>query len=163
MALETIHDIQKGVRRLLGAPADLSELVPDQGVARPQSDAISEHKKIYREYISDFAQAYEIAEGWWQDCVDACAEEATSRTEAINQAFSKRLAGPASAPEVVWFIRTYWLAFTKANLAVEATERVPPQYMMVQWMIDDGYMSFVQLLTCMPYWPIGLDENGNWC
>ena len=21
---------------------------------------------------------------------------------------------------------------------------------------------YVRLLTCMPYWPLGLDENGNW-
>jgi len=28
--------------------------------------------------------------------------------------------------------------------------------------VEEGLKDYVRLLTCMPYWPIGLDENGNW-
>lgn len=163
MALETIHNVAKGIRRLTGAPTDLYGTIPDQGIGRPVAEATHAHQKLYSEYVSDFRQAYEIAETWWQDCVDACASRTGRRAEAIDQAFAKRLAGPASAPEVVWFVRTYWLAFAELNQRLSAAERVPPQHALLQWLIDDGLGDYVTLLTCMPYWPIGLDENGNWC
>lgn len=163
VALETIHSIEKGIRRLLDAPTDLYRDIPDQGFTRKWAEASTRHQALYIEYVSDFAEAYEIGESWWNDCVDACALEAGSRAEAIDQAFAKRLAGPASAPEFVWFVRTYWLAFDEVNHGLASTDRVPPQSAMLQWLLDDKYDNYVRLLTCMPYWPIGLDENGNWC
>ncbi len=163
MALETIHSVQRGILRLLGAPEDVSAGLPHQGVARLRNEATHEHGKLYEEYVADFAHAYEIGANWWAACVDACLEEAGDRRGAIDAAFDRRLAGPASAPEVVWFFRTYWMAFDEVNKSCAPEDRVPPQHAMLQWLIDDGHDDYIQLLTCMPYWPIGLDENGNWC
>jgi hypothetical protein len=163
MAFAIVHNIDKAVRQLLGAPTDLYGGITDQGREIPLAQASPGHQALYRQYIEDFAEAYEIGDAWWQDCVDAFELDGYSRHEAVDLAYGKRLAGPASAPEVVWFFRTYWLSFDEANRALPAADRVPPQVAMLGWLVKEGRDDYVRLLTCMPYWPIGLDENGNWC
>ena len=163
MALETIHNVAKGLRRLLGAPTDLYHDIADQGRETALAAATSAHKQLYAQYVADMAEAYEIGDSWWQDCVEAFVIDGHERVKAVDLAFDKRLAGPASAPEVVWFVRTYWLEFDDLNRKLPPKDRVPPQVAMLGWLVDDGHDEYVRLLTCMPYWPIGLDAEGNWC
>ncbi|MCO5066551.1 MAG: hypothetical protein M9924_19395 [Rhizobiaceae bacterium] len=162
MAFKIVHNVQKAVQQLLEAPDDLAPLVTDQGRARPLTQAGSEHQSLYAQYITDFETAYEIGDAWWQDCVDAFTEDGHPEDEAVDLAYSKRLAGPASAPEVVWFFRTYWLAFDEVNRALPPEDRVPPQVALLGWLVEEDRTEYIRLLTCMPYWPIGLDENRNW-
>ncbi|WP_095080760.1 hypothetical protein [Mesorhizobium sophorae] len=162
MAFKVVHNIENGVRQLLNAPDDLAGQVPGQGKAKPIAEATEQHREIYAEYIANFEVAYKVADNWWQGNVQAFVEEGYDHDEAVDLAFDRRLAGPASAPEVVWFFRNYWLEFDEVNRSLPAADRVPPQVAMLQWLVDEKYEDYVQLITCMPYWPIGLDENGNW-
>ncbi|MDX8500497.1 hypothetical protein RFM99_18985 [Mesorhizobium sp. VK4C] len=163
MAFDIVHNIDKAVRQLLEAPNDLAELMPDQGAVKSMSEATDQHRDIYAKYIANFDVAYQIADDWWEGCVAAYTEDGYGPDEANELAYDKRLAGPASAPEVVWFFRNYWLAFDEVNRALPPKDRVPPQVAMLGWLVEEGRTDYVRLLTCMPYWPIGLDENGNWC
>jgi hypothetical protein len=163
MSFEIIHNLDKGVRQLLEAPFDLAALVPDQGKKKPISAATDQHRSLYAAYLADFAIAYEIGDDWWAGCVQAHIDEGHDREEAVELAYEDRLAGPTSSPEVVWFFRKYWLAFDEINRQLIPKERVPPQVAMLGWLVEDGHDEYVRFLTCMPYWPIGLDENGNWC
>lgn len=162
MAFKIVHNVDKATRQLLEAPNDLGAYIPDQGRPRALAEASTEHQALYAEYIADFANAYEIGDNWWQDCVRAFTSDGYSEEEAIDEAYGKRLAGPASAPEVVWFFRTYWLAFDELNRSLAADDRVPPQVALLGWLVEEDRKDYVRLLTCMPYWPMGLDENGNW-
>ena len=163
VALEIIHDVQKGIWRLLNAPADLYSEVPDQGRIVSIAQASSAHQNLYSEYLTDFQSAYKIADNWWLGCVDALISDGYPKDEALELAYENRMAGPASAPEVVWFVRTYWLSFDEINKALPPEARVPPQVALLGWLVDEKRDEYIRLLTCMPYWPIGLDENGNWC
>ncbi len=163
MTFEIEHSIPKAIVRLLGAPHDLGDLAADQGHAQALKDSTVRHHQLYAEYISDFEYAYKVAEDWWEDCVEAFVADGLTRKKAVVAAYAKRFAGPASSPEVVWFFRTYWLAFDELNLGLPPADRVPPQHALLGWLVEQGRTDYVRLLTCMPYWPIGLDENGNWC
>ena len=162
MPLETIHNVDKGVSRLYTAPDDL-ESIPPHGRALAFEQASAEHRRLFAAYVADFAEVYDVAAEWWSSLVDAQMPEAGSREEAVEMAFDRRLAGPAAAPEVVSLVRSIWLECAAINAARPEAERVPPQVLLLGWLVETGRRDFVQLLTCMPYWPIGLDENGNWC
>jgi hypothetical protein len=163
MSLETIHDVERGIVRLVKAPTDLRAFLPPQGEARPLAAATAAHGDLFARYLADFEVAYEIGENWWQGCVDAFIEQGFGRSDAIREAFLKRAAGPASAPEFVWFIRRYWLECDALNGALPESERIPPEILLVAWLSDAGRRDFLTMITCMPYWPLGLDENGKWC
>lgn len=163
MPLEIVHDVEKAVRQLMGAPKDLAEFLPPQGAAKPLGAATEAHRRLYREYVEDFEHAYDVAADWWEDCISAFVGLGHPRDAAIDLAFEKRLAGPASASEVVWFFRLYWLLCAEINAGLPEKDRVPPEVLLLGWLVDEKRHDYVALVTCMPYWPLGLDRNGNWC
>ena len=163
MALKTFHNVEKGIRRLVFMYDDIPEIQDIQGRARPRREATKKHQLLYKEYLEDLPEAYRIASEWWDECVEAQINQGLGEADAVDAAFDLRLAGPMSSLEVVWFIRYHWLRFAALNLELDRAERVPAQTAMLSWLVDDDLRDYVQLLTCMPYWPIGLDENGNWC
>jgi hypothetical protein len=162
MAFDIVHNVDKAIHQLLTAPDDLAGLIPDQGKAVAIAESTAEHQEVYAEYLANFRVAYDVADNWWKGCVQPFIDDGHSREEAIDMAYDNRLAGPASAPEVVWFFRTYWLEFDEVNRGLAAKDRVPPQVCMLGWLVEEGHQDYIRLLTCMPYWPMGLDENGNW-
>ncbi len=163
MAFKVAHNVEKGVRQLLDAPSDIAHLVPPQGRPRPLSEAAAGHRQLFALYLADLSTAYAIGDEWWKGCVGAFQGLGHSADEANELAYEKRVAGPASAPEVVWFVRSYWMAFDKLNTELPEGERVPPAVALLGWLVDGDHDDYVRLLTCMPYWPIGLDAEGNWC
>ena len=64
MAFKIVHNVEKAVRQLLGAPTDLYGEIPDQGRERPLADATDAHKRLYAQYVADFATTYEISDAW---------------------------------------------------------------------------------------------------
>lgn len=86
-----------------------------------------------------------------------------SRDEALDEAYAQRAAGPASAPEFVWFIRHFWLRVDALNRTLPLERRVAPQDLLLGWLAEAGDDESVELATAMPYWPIGLDDQGQWC
>jgi hypothetical protein len=163
MPLETIHNIDKGIHRLIEMYDDIDEIRSKQGRTKSRTAATIKHQVLYKEYLDDLPEAYRVASEWWEECVEAQVNQGLSQTDALYAAFERRVAGPAAAMEVVWFIRYHWLRFAALNLELEVMDRVPPQIAMLGWLVDEGHDDYVRLITCMPYWPIGLDEHGNWC
>jgi hypothetical protein len=157
MSLITLYRTDDGVERLLAQPGDV---VPRVGRATGLSEASPEHRSLFESYRQDLATAYGIAKLWWEDTVAAQERLGKGRDEAIEVSFDRRLAGAASHPKVVWIVRTYWLACADLPAVGSA---VWPERFLLQWLIDAGESELVRLIACMPYWPVGLDENGNWC
>ncbi len=83
--------------------------------------------------------------------------------EAIRANYELRPAGPAARPEVVWVVRTYWLECVNINRQLPPNRRVPPETLLIEWLQNGGRSTLVAVLSGMPYWPIGIDQNGEFC
>jgi hypothetical protein len=163
MPLEIIHNVDKGVNQLLSAPKDIQGGTPVSDYSGSVEGAHKELQKFFGWYHKGYEFFYPHAQRWWIGCI--AAEETPKRTheEAVQAAFDRRLAGPASVPEFVWFIRYSWLRCDGINKKLPLKRRVAPEVVLLKWLVDAGNRDYVTLLTCMPYWPIGLDEQGEWC
>jgi hypothetical protein len=49
------------------------------------------------------------------------------------------------------------------NRELPLERRVAPQDVLLRWLADSGADDCVELATAMPYWPIELDGEGQWC
>ncbi|MER8447171.1 hypothetical protein NKH52_28710 [Mesorhizobium sp. M1066] len=163
MALETIHNVEKGLSRLYCSPTDVDTLLR-QGAAKPLAEAGSDHRQLFSEYLEGLSIVYPIAAEWWSGLIDAQAREnSQERDSAVRMAFLRRVAGPASDPQFVALIREFWLRCVALNASLAEGDKVPPQVLLLGWLVEAERSDFVCLVTCMPYWPIGLDAKGNWC
>lgn len=162
MPFVTRHDVARGVWRLLRAPRDLPPSAPwtDPPISRRRAD--DRYRELYDEYVEYLHDAMGIAEGWWAGLIQDARDAGLSEREALATAYDRRYAGPVTRPEVVWTVRTFWLKCVDLNRTMPEEARVPPEVLLLQWLLDDGHDEWVQVLTGMPYWPIGLDVNGNW-
>jgi hypothetical protein len=162
MPLDILHNVEKSVYQLLNAPKDIQGGTPVSDFTGSMADADPKLRKFFSLYIDDLPNLYSHCERWWRGCVAAAEHETRTREEAIQTAFYWRLAGPASAPEFIWFIRESWLYCDRINKKLPLEHRVAPEVVLLKWLVDAGEQDYVTLVTCMPYWPIGLDEHGEW-
>jgi hypothetical protein len=162
MALLTLYPTEKGIRRLLEQPNDVVARKNVQpGLKLPVAPPAL--RELFADYCNDLRLVYDIAELWWEGTVEAQEDMGLDKEEALRQAFDDRLAGPASHPHVVWIVRAYWLRCSDTDPKSVAFGQAYPEQVLLQWLIDAGETELVRLIACMPYWPIGLDEHGNWC
>jgi hypothetical protein len=159
MALTTLYSTDLGVRRLLAQPKDLAAPVE----YRALGEADAGHVLLFGQYQEAIRTAYDMGAAWWEALINSQQATSGGREEAIRDSFNKRIGGAAAHPYVVWTIRRFWLACAQVNDGLEPAARVAPEDFLLQWLIDAGETEHVRLLACMPYWPIGLDENGRWC
>ncbi|TIU30777.1 MAG: hypothetical protein E5W38_18180 [Mesorhizobium sp.] len=162
MALITLYSTEDGIDRLLAQPGDVRPETAPSAIT-PLANASAEHRQVFADYVNDLKLAYDIAEAWWEDTIESQKDAGLSTKKAIAEAFDARLAGPASNPHVVWAVRGYWLECDRVNKLVGASLAVPPEILLLKWLIEAGEADLVKLIACMPYWPVGLDEKGEWC
>lgn len=162
MPFTTTHSIEKGIFRLLNAPRDLPASAPwreppiERGVA---SDA---YQRLFEEYEEDMEGAIDIAEQWWEDRIQARRVRGEDIQTILEESYCVSFAGPAGVGEVIWVVRKFWLRCVALNREMPEDQRVPPEVFLLHWLDDGQHTDHVQVLTGMPYWPIGLDEHGNW-
>ncbi len=162
MALITRYSSELGIQRLLAQPRDVAP-PSDIRVARRHDEASAAHRTLFVEYVKELLDAYNIGTEWWADIISTEEELQGGREKALEKAFNDRIAGAASSPNVVWVVRRYWLKCVTINATVGKETGVAVEIFLLQWLIDAGQPELAKLVACMPYWPIGLDENGNWC
>lgn len=151
-----------GWDRLLEQPGDI---VPrdEKRKGRGMSGVRQEWRDLFADYCGDLGTALSIAGPWWSETILARERTGLSREQAIKESFNKRAAGAASHPKVIWIVRTYWENCEALNRDLSGQDRVYPEDFLLRWLREAGHDELVRLVTCMPYWPIGLDADGNWC
>jgi hypothetical protein len=158
-----IHNVAKGYKRLLHAPLDLNPRLSLPKTRISIKQALPEVQSQFLRYHSEIQAGVLEASVWWIGIVDQHAERTGDRAAALRSAFGERPAGPAAHGMVVSTIRRNWLAICELNAAVPEAQRTPPQDFLLGWAAEVNSKNVVVVLTAMPYWPIGLDEHGNWC
>jgi|LNFM01.2.fsa_nt_gb hypothetical protein len=162
MPFLTVHDVQRGIARLMTAPRDLPPTAPYPDPPVPLAQASSGHQELFAKYTELLEQALTLAEDWWAQLIKVRRDQGLDADDALEAVYSRRAAGPASRPEVVWTIRTHWLACIELNATLPEAQRIPPEVLLLHWLRDGKHDEWVQVLTGMPHWPIGLDADGNW-
>lgn len=158
-----LHNVAKGIARLTGAPRDLPEAWPRPDPPITLAAAPAAHQELFREYERALAAVLKEALDWWKGRLTVMQErEGVPRKKALHMLYEETVAGPASAPHVVWVVRTYWLACEALNASVPKDSRVPPEVFLITWLTDGKHERALEVLSGMTYWPIGMDEDGNW-
>jgi len=156
------HDWQKGIRRLLTAPRDLPEAISWREPPIQKAQASPRHRRLFEEYETSIDNAVHTALEWWEGKLQVKIDRGADLEAALGANYKETLAGPAAHPQVVWVIRRYWLACVALNVEVPETQRVPPEVFLLSWLMDGRHEELVKMLAGMPYWPIGMDRDGNW-
>jgi hypothetical protein len=150
-----------GIARLLSAPRDLAlSGAPVIESSPPREQAPDAHRKLYAKYRKDLKKVLDDAVAWWNDRTEVFKEEYGDTKQARLANWQEFPAGPVSDPYTVAVIRKTWLACDALN--AQAQTRVAPEALLLQWVIDEGDMVTAELLSAMPYWPMGLDGDGAW-
>lgn len=134
------HGTVRGIERLLGAAEDLrgSALVPQR-----LAEVSEFHRLAHFAYLRDLERALVEAERGWTEDGDAI--------------------GPVAHPKVLGVIQAYWALCEEINAVLGTTaEPVAPEQLVLDWLRDGRHASWVDALAALPYWPIGLDDQGRW-
>jgi hypothetical protein len=155
------HDTELGANRLLAQPRDL----PLGNAAEiPLEAAPHPYRQLFLSYAEELDRACATAIAWWNNLVRrSMARDGLDEMQAMRFNYEQRPAGPASRPEVVFVVRDYWLRTVALNETDRQHTGVAPQVLLLGWLPGNAHPDLYSVLTAMPYWPIGLDENGNWC
>jgi hypothetical protein len=130
-------------------------------IPEPGLKGSARHQALFREYREEAEHVTAVALEWWEDTIDA-PQGGPPDQKAVREAWECRPAGPASFPGLVALVRDFWLACDRLNQEVAEDERVPPWTFLLGWLLDGSHEQCVSVMVCMPYWPIGLDRDGNW-
>lgn len=163
MAIITRFPTENGVKRLMSSLLDIESHRQRVETDPHLADAPREYLELFDGYRVLLHAVYRVAEAWWATTISAQEDLGHDRQTAIENSFDRRLAGPASHPNVVWIIRNFWLECAALNDRNAGHTYIRPEVVLLQWLIDSGETELVRLVACMPYWPVGLDENGKWC
>lgn len=158
-----IHRVRNGVARLLNAPRDLERW--DARICAPAySDASEEHRRLFDAYKTDLRNSVVRAVEVWEGETQGWASAGRTRDEAVQEMWMTYPAGPAAQPFFVALIRRYWLDCDAINRVVPKSQAVAPEAFLLGWLVVEGpaEVESVKILSCMPYWPLGLDREGNW-
>jgi hypothetical protein len=155
------HGTARGIDRLLGAAADL-RVEPIEPLKL--ADASEFHRLAHHAYLRDLERALVEAERWWTEQLGHREARGLSAEQAVADCYEAHPVGPVSHPRVLGVIQAYWVLCEEINAILRSTERrIAPEQLLLDWLRDGHRDSWVEVLVAMPYWPIGLDEQGRWC
>lgn len=156
------HDVGKGIVRLLSAARDFPGRVVG---SEPETPAHAEepYRQLFTRYVGELQWAVELAVPWWNALIARRVDRGESERASVRANYELRPAGPASRPEVVWVVRTFWLECDRLNRASPLDRRVPPEMLLLRWLDTTQHAPLLAVVSGMPYWPIGLDPDGVYC
>lgn len=122
------------------------------------------HDELFHEYVNDLQKAIEYE----TNRTDKIKENNRKRfkTKEEFDDFVKKSIDPISCSgRVIAVFRKYWLECDKTNISNDSLgngEYVNPKDFTVDWLSGE-YENLYNIIEDMPYYPIGIDEEGNYC
>jgi len=154
--------INKGFTRLLKGPSDLDRWdapLPWQPIA----SASAEHRELFDEYCAALDAGVRAAVENWTGELHGWAADGRTPAEARATMWETYPAGPAAFPPFVALVRRFWLRCDALNRQVPAAKAVRPEQFMLGWLREvPEREEAVAVIASMPYWPLGMDPQGQW-
>lgn len=147
------------VRRLLQAAKDFSR----DASYLPNAPGSSQHHALFRRYVKALEAAKEHTEKWWESLINTEERRVGDREQAVVNVNARRPTGLMSLGASDAVVREYWLKCDALNrTTTNRAERVAPEEFLLLWLLNNRLTALAEFLADMPYWPIGMDEDGNW-
>lgn len=157
------HRVDRALKRLLCLSRDVKG-IPEIPATRPtRANASASVAALYQAYLDDVLPVAKKAQHEWKHFVDASTKIHGSHSEGMRVSLVARLSGMSANEDFVSCIRRHWFAVTQNNLTLPLEERVAPEDVLLLWPYEDELEDIFQVVVTMAYWPLGLDDDGNWC
>lgn len=157
------HDVERGLERLLGAGADLR---PRASAATPElslAEADDTHRLAHAAYLRDLERALSEAERAWARELAHREARGSTREQALDDLYLRQRVGPVGHPRVLGVIQAYWALCHEINHAlVDPKRHVAPESLLLGWLRDGRHASWLEVVSALPYWPVGLAADGRW-
>jgi hypothetical protein len=123
------------------------------------------HDELFAKYVEELRAAKVRVEGWWNALIGFQAVDMEDPTEALREVKNRWPVGPAAHPLVIGVFRKYYLACDALNRDIAAAgsgeDDVDPLIFLTEWLLDGQNDELAEFLAVLPYWPIGMDLQGN--
>jgi hypothetical protein len=123
---------------------------------------VGPHGTLFAEYVQELRKAKQGVEDWWQRLIDTEEKRTGDRDQAIVNVQERRPPGPIVHGSIQSVIRKYWLACANLNQKTAPADRVAPEDLLLGWLMEDENKDLAEFLSAIRYWPIGMDQHGNW-
>ncbi len=120
------------------------------------------HLSLFEQYVADLRRARQEAQTWWNGMISAVRQRGGDQEEAARFVKRRFPVGAVCAKRVIGVVRHYWLACAALNAAAAPADRVPPEQFLLGRLIGTRDQDLAEFVSALPYWPIGMDADGNW-
>ena len=130
------------------------------------TDTLEKYKELFHQYAEELDEAVTFEEERIEGVRGRLVGEGKSEEE-VEKVIRKRCDPLCCSGRVIAVFRKYWLKCHELNVLNEESQTdlyVNPKDFTVDWLTTDGdpYDLFA-IIDDMPYYPIGVDENGDYC
>ena len=142
---------------LIRAVKDVAPLPP--GVAF--SAASKPYVALFEAYLAELRTAKGWAEDWWESLIEAEKDRCGSKKRAVANIKTSWPVGAVAHKGMIGVIRKFWLGCQTLNQKNAESKRVPPEEFIMGWLITQDE-ALAEFLSGLPFWPMGIDEDGKW-
>jgi len=120
---------------------------------------------LYQQYKQELRGLYETLVGEREIVVRESMEEEGMEREEAEEDYIRENGPLVHDGRATYLIRKYWLEIhkIKKDRMARGESFVEPLTFLVEDLADENEDELVAFLTEIAYWPIGLDENNEWC
>lgn len=116
---------------------------------------------LFQAYLTALGAARDWAETWWRS-VNGTEAGRSPPVEAARRLADAYPLGPSAHPAVIAVLRAYWIACMRLDEARSGGLRLQPEELLLGLLITGGHDELAAFVARLPYWPIGMDAEGNW-
>ncbi len=117
------------------------------------------HERLFERYVKELRSVKRTVDEWWHALVEAESERMSDHGRALRNLSERWPTGPAAHPYVIATVRKYFLACDTLN--DESDDEVYPHAFVSEWLLEEDTEDLADFMSVLPYWPIGLDEDGD--
>lgn len=152
-------DWQTRAEALMQAARDLRRDWPQESVSNHLS---ASHKDLFARYVVDLRRAKQGAENWWSAMIETETQRTIDQVEAEYNVSTRYQVGAVANRGVIHVLRKYWLSCVALNEELSPKDRVHPEEFLLGALLREHYEDLAEFVSRLPYWPIGLDDEGRW-
>jgi hypothetical protein len=126
---------------------------------------VDPYEPLYEDYKRELRELYEKLIAERSVVIKRLVDEDGMSAENAMQKFNMEEGPLVHDGRAICLIRKYWLEIARLEKerTLKGLETMLPLTFLVEDLMDDEEDDLVEFLTEIAYWPIGLNQNNDWC